>query len=155
MKTNKIVYHTPHLFAKILFCTLSLSAVLSFLCCTSAEQHRLQSSVDEYNTLCPLPMSDGVRIDSLVYNQKTSEVIYYCTVEGVTGDIRTDTLLLAAIKVHANKESRKSLDSMRSSDNGRETLLLLESVGANLAFVYQLDDATPVARFSFTKSDWK
>ena len=100
-------------------------------------------------------MSELTRIDSLRYDKAANEVAFHCTMEGITSRSLDDELMMAAIRVHAVEESRMSLNTMSSNDNGKETLMLLEQLGSTLSFVYQLEDGVEVSHQSFSPEDWK
>lgn len=134
---------------------LPIAILLAFASCRQAAEHSLRTAVEQYNQSCPVRMSELTRIDSLRYDNAANEVAFHCTMVGITSRSLDDELMMAAIKVHAAEESRMSLSAMSSNDNGKETLMLLEQIGATLTFVYQLEDGAVVARQTFSPEDWK
>lgn len=130
-------------------------ALLMFVSCRQAAERSLRTAVEQYNQSCPVRMGELTRIDSLRYDKAANEVAFHCTMVGITSRSLDDELMMAAIRVHAAEESRMSLNTMCSNDNGKETLMLLERLGAKLSFVYQLEDGAEVSRRSFSSEDWK
>lgn len=129
--------------------------MLLFVSCRQAAEHSLRTAVDQYNQSCPVRMSELTRIDSLRYDKSANEVAFHCTMVGITSRSLDDELMMAAIRVHAAEESRMSLNTLSSNDNGKETLMLLKQLDAKLSFVYQLEDGAEVSRQTFSSEDWK
>ena len=132
-----------------------LLALLLFTSCRQVAEHSLRTAVDQYNQSCPVRMSELTRIDSLRYDKAANEVAFHCTMVGITSRSLDDELMMAAIRVHAAEESRMSLNTLSSNDNGKETLMLLAQLDAKLSFVYQLEDGAEVIRRSYSKEDWR
>lgn len=153
IKKTQFTIHYPHVMRYKYI--LPLLALLLFAGCRQAAEHSLRTAVDQYNQSCPVRMSELTRIDSLCYDKVANEVAFYCTMVGITSRSLDDDLMMAAIRVHGAEESRMSLNKLCVDDNGKETLMLLEQLGAKLVFVYQLEDGAEVFRKSYSKEDWK
>ena len=123
--------------------------------CRQTAENTLRSAVRDYNTQCPVRLSELTRIDSLNYDKSANDVSFHCTFVGITSCSPNDTILLEAMRIHATDESGMSLNAMQSNNNGQETLMLLKRLGASLTFVYHTADGTEIFRKSHSKADWQ
>lgn len=132
-----------------------VGSVILFAGCRSSARRSLNNAIAEYNKSCPIYIDETTRIDSLSYDTSDDDVAYYYTLVGVPTDPQSRDLVISGVEAMGPRESREYLGQMMVSDAGRETLMILERVGATLSFVYQFDDGDPIARYTYSEENWK
>jgi hypothetical protein len=149
MKHSNVLHKNFQLF--------NFSSLLLVCCllagCRGAAERQLAAAAMEYNRTCPVRMSDLVRIDSLHYDRKGRDMVFCCTVLGLSHCVTSDDEAIRTVNDYCERESQAQLDKLRTDDNGRETLMLLKRAGASLSFAYSLHDGTSIARSTFAPSD--
>ena len=116
------------------------SCIYLLLCgCRSAAEHQLVSAVEDYNSGCPVRMSDLVRIDSLHYERSSRDVTFCCSLIGLSRSVMFDDGDLQTVKDYCERESKAQVERLQSNDYGRETLMLLKQAKSSLSFVYRLE----------------
>ena len=130
----------------LILVTISLVTLTS---CRSAAQHRLQATIDSFNSTCPFRMTEDIWIDSLHYDRVGQEVIYCCTYAGLPYVDRSNADMMETLESYTAFESQRSYKSMKGNPSGKETLMLIRRAGAKLVFDYRLSDGSELTRHTF------
>lgn len=130
----------------LILVAISLATLTS---CRSAAQHRLQATIDSFNSTCPFRMTEDIWIDSLHYDRVGQDVIYCCTYAGLPYVDRSNADMMETLESYTALESQRSFKSMNSNPSGKETLQLIRQAGAKLVFAYRLSDGSELTRHPF------